>query len=68
MGHRNSLEAAEGTYLTDHLTDEAIRLISERDSSKPYFLHLAHYTVHTPLQAPAVNRKIPEKGHQHGPW
>ena len=44
--------AAPGTYLTDHLTDEAIRLIRERDPDRPYFLHFAHYAVHTPIQAP----------------
>lgn len=46
-------EAGDGTYLTDHLTDEAIRLLRERDRERPYFLNLWHYTVHTPIQAPA---------------
>ncbi|MHB0935534.1 MAG: sulfatase [Armatimonadota bacterium] len=46
------LEAPEGTYLTDHLTDEAIRLIRERDG-RPFFLNLWHYAVHIPLGAPA---------------
>lgn len=45
-------EAEPGKYLTDHLTDEAIRLISERDLDRPYFLNLCHYAVHTPIQAP----------------
>jgi len=40
----------DGTYLTDHLTDEAIRLIRTEDN-KPFFLHMSYYTVHTPLQA-----------------
>ncbi len=44
-------DAPEGTYLTDHLTDEAIRLIRERND-EPFFLHLSHYAVHTPIQAP----------------
>ncbi len=39
-----------GEYLTDRLTDEAIKLIQENDST-PYFLNLWHYTVHTPIQA-----------------
>ncbi len=39
-----------GEYLTDRLTDEAIRLILGSDG-RPFFLHLAHYAVHTPLQA-----------------
>lgn len=39
-----------GEYLTDRLTDEAIKLIKNNDS-KPFFLNLWHYTVHTPIQA-----------------
>jgi arylsulfatase A-like enzyme len=41
-----------GEYLTDRLTDEAIRLIRNRNE-KPFFLNLSHYAVHTPIQAPA---------------
>lgn len=41
-----------GTYLTDHLTDVAVRLIREPDD-RPFFLHLSHYAVHTPIEAPA---------------
>ncbi|MGA0332730.1 MAG: sulfatase [Kiritimatiellia bacterium] len=43
----------EGEYLTDRLTDEAIRLIRTRNG-KPFFLNLSHYAVHTPLAAPAA--------------
>lgn len=39
-----------GEYLTDRLTDEAIRLI-EGSGDQPFFLHLAYYAVHTPIQA-----------------
>ena len=39
-----------GEYLTDRLTDEAIRFIDSHDD-KPFFLYFAHYAVHTPLQA-----------------
>lgn len=46
-------DAAPGTYLTDHLTDRAIGLIRDRDPARPFFLHLSHYAVHTPIQAPA---------------
>lgn len=45
-------DAPEGTYLTDYLTDAAIRLIREPDD-RPFFLHLSHYAVHTPIQSPA---------------
>lgn len=45
-------DAAPGAYLTDHLTDRAISLIRNRDRSRPFFLNLWHYAVHTPIQAP----------------
>jgi arylsulfatase A-like enzyme len=41
-----------GEYLTDRLTDEAIRLIRAHDGAAPFFLHLSHYAVHTPIQVP----------------
>ena len=37
-------------YLTDRLTDEALRII-ETNKDRPFFLYLPHYSVHTPLQA-----------------
>jgi arylsulfatase A-like enzyme len=39
----------EGEYLDGRLTDEAIRWVRE-NKEKPFFLYLAHYTVHIPLQ------------------
>jgi arylsulfatase A-like enzyme len=45
-------EQPEGTWLTRHLTDRAIDLIRQRDSERPFFMHLSHYAVHTPIQAP----------------
>ena len=41
-----------GDYLTDAITDEALRFI-DRHQADPFFLVLAHYSVHTPLQAKA---------------
>ena len=41
----------EGEYLTDRLTEEAVNLIRTRDKDKPFYLNMAHYAVHTPLQA-----------------
>jgi len=38
----------QGEYLTDREADEAVRFI-RRNKDKPFFLHLAHYCVHTPL-------------------
>ena len=40
----------EGKYLTDHLTDESVRLISLEDD-RPFFLNLCYYAVHMPVQA-----------------
>lgn len=40
----------EGEYLTDRLTDEAIRLI-EGNGGRPFFLNLWYYSVHVPIQA-----------------
>lgn len=41
----------EGEYLTDREADEACRFIREH-RDQPFFLHMAHYAVHTPLEAP----------------
>lgn len=40
----------QGEYLTDRLTDEAIKMISDA-GSKPLFLNLNYYSVHTPIEA-----------------
>ena len=37
-------------YLTDYYTDEAVRVI-EANKTRPFFLYLAHFAPHTPLQA-----------------
>ena len=39
-----------GGYLTDYWTDESIKVI-EANKNRPFFLYLAHWGVHTPLQA-----------------
>lgn len=58
---------AEGEYLTDRLTDEAIKFI-EANKSRPFFLYLAHHAVHTPIQAKQelidkYKKKKPSGGH-----
>jgi len=40
-------DGPEGEYLTDRLTDEAIRLIREH-RERPFFIYLSHYAPHTP--------------------
>lgn len=37
-------------YLTDYYTEEAVRVI-ENNKDRPFFLYLAHWAPHTPLQA-----------------
>ena len=37
-------------YLTDYYTDEAVKVI-ENNRNRPFFLYLAHWAPHTPLQA-----------------
>jgi arylsulfatase A-like enzyme len=49
--HRNGTELREAGYVTDLLRDEAIRVIRERDASKPLFLYVPFTAPHTPLQA-----------------
>ena len=46
----NCEQKEKGEYLTDRLTKEAIRFITA-NKEEPFFLYLAFYTVHIPLQA-----------------
>ena len=39
-----------GGYLTDYWTDESVKVI-EAYRNRPFFLYLAHWGTHTPLQA-----------------
>ena len=39
-----------GGYITDWWTDESLRVI-EANKNRPFFLYLAHWAPHTPLQA-----------------
>ena len=38
-----------GEYLTDRLTTEALRIL-RRERGRPFFMHLAFHTVHTPIE------------------
>ncbi len=68
-------DGKEGEYLTDRLTDEAVKFIRDTQATKnlepatqntaqPFFLYFPHYGVHTPLQAKkeviAKYERIPE--------
>ncbi len=72
-------DGEEGEYLTDRLTEEAVRFIRDtqvtqnqepgtKSTAQPFFLYFPHYGVHTPLQAkPEVVAKyaaIPESERQ----
>lgn len=57
-------EGAEGEYLTDRITDEAIKLMKQRKEDRderPFFLNLCHYAVHTPIEVKEEDRLRFEK-------
>ncbi len=54
-------KGTEGEYLTDRLTDEAVRYIADHREG-PFFLYLPFYTVHIPIQGkPEKVRKYRDK-------
>jgi arylsulfatase A-like enzyme len=58
----------DGRYLTDRLTDEALKFI-ENNKNRPFFLYLSHHAVHTPIQAKKemiqkYEKKKPDRGHK----
>jgi arylsulfatase A-like enzyme len=42
----------QGEYLTDREADEAVKFIKDH-ADQPFFLYMAHYAVHTPIQGRA---------------
>lgn len=50
--HRDGTVLREEGYTTDLIADEAVRLIAERDKTRPMFLYVAFNAPHAPLQAP----------------
>lgn len=44
-------EGEPGEYLTDRLTDEALKLLESCADGRPFFLNLWYYSVHVPIQA-----------------
>ncbi|MFW6303219.1 MAG: sulfatase [Candidatus Sumerlaeota bacterium] len=57
----NMENGPEGKYLTDHLTDEVLKLIENNDD-KPFFLNLWYYQVHIPIQGkPELVEKYEKK-------
>jgi arylsulfatase A-like enzyme len=49
---RNGEPVREQGYVTDLLTDEAVRVIGSHDAARPLFLYLAYTAPHAPYQAP----------------
>lgn len=68
MMQRNGKQVPESEikYVTNWLTDEAIRLIGKRDHSKPFFMYLSYNAPHSPMHALeedlALYQNIPKKG------
>lgn len=54
-------DGPQGEYLTDRLTDEALKFITE-NKDKPFLLYLSHYAVHDPIQGrPDLVKKYERK-------
>ncbi len=49
FGLKGFEDSEKGDYLTDRLTDEAIKYI-ESNKNNPFFLYMSHYAVHDPIQ------------------
>ena len=57
----DGIEDKEGDYLTDRLTDEALKFVEENKDT-PFFLYLSHFAVHDPIQGrPDLVKKYSEK-------
>lgn len=61
---RNGVSLREEGFATGLMSDDAVKVVQERDASKPLFLYLAYNAPHTPLQTlPAdtgLNDEIPD--------
>ena len=49
---RNGKFLKEGGYYTTLIGDDAVKLISQQDGNKPFFLYFASLAPHAPFQAP----------------
>ena len=64
-------DGPKGEYITDRLTDEAIRFV-ERHKNEPFFLNLSHYAVHGPWghkeeYTKQFANKVDPRAHQKNP-
>jgi len=63
----NIEDGKKGEYLTDRLTDEALKFI-EDNRHRPFFLYLSHYAVHQPIQSKKeFASKYERKAYRSGP-
>jgi arylsulfatase A-like enzyme len=64
--HEGITSGPEGEYLTDRLTDEALKFI-DSSKEKPFFLYLSYFAVHTPIEAKAdiIKKYRAKKGDQY---
>jgi len=65
------LDCEEGDYLTDRLTDEALKYIEE-NKEMPFFLYLSHFAVHDPIDGrpdlvEKYKKKLANQPQQNGP-
>ncbi len=60
-------DGPKGEFLPDRLTDEALKFI-DQNQTKPFFIYLPHYAVHTPLMGkPEVVAKYRAKADPKNP-
>lgn len=52
LDFNGTIKKITGEYLTEQFTRSAIEFI-QKHKSEPFFLHLAHYAPHRPLEAPS---------------
>lgn len=65
-GNPRLKDGPAGEYLTDRLTDEAMKFI-EVNSQDPFFIYLSYYAVHNPMQAKEAHiRKFEDKARKFG--
>ena len=58
--------AKKGDYLTDRLTDEAVKIIDDHHD-RPFFLYQSYHSVHTPIQGrPDLVKKHAERSNSEG--
>ncbi len=70
-GKYEILQAKEGDYFTDKLTDAALDFI-ERKKDQPFFVHLEHFAVHDPIEGrkdlvEKYKKKLAKMGSSAGP-